>query len=71
MASLGAGDTNPGYLDTLAAAYAEAGRYPEAVRAADKALAIAIAAGQEGLARVIREHRELYRANRPLRVPSA
>ena len=39
------------YLDTLAAAHAAAGRFPEAIATAQKAMALASAAGQTSLAR--------------------
>jgi Flp pilus assembly protein TadD len=38
---------NPALLDTLAAAYAEAGRFPEAINAAQEAIALARTAGNE------------------------
>ena len=41
------GRRNPGLLDTLAAAYAEAGRFPEAVNAAQEAINVARTAGNE------------------------
>lgn len=43
-------DARPEFLDTLAAAYAEAGRFPEAVRTARLALAHARAAARRALA---------------------
>ncbi|NOU35703.1 MAG: tetratricopeptide repeat protein [Kiritimatiellaceae bacterium] len=50
-------------LDTLAAAYAEAGRYPEAVATARRALDLA--AGQESVAEGIRARLRLYEAGIP------
>ncbi len=41
------GRRNPELLDTLAAAYAEAGRFPEAVNAAQEAISLARTAGDE------------------------
>jgi tetratricopeptide (TPR) repeat protein len=58
----------PEYLDTLAAAYAEAGRWQEAVATADEAVAVAQAAGQSELAAQIAARRERYRAGQPWRV---
>ena len=60
-------------LDALAAAYAEAGRFNDAVQAAQKALELAVAAGQEklapnahsGLAQQFQERLKLYQAGRP------
>jgi spermidine synthase len=56
---------NPAVLDTLAAAYAAAGRYGEAARVAEQALLQAEAAGPAALAAQIRERLALYRAGRP------
>ena len=50
-------------LDTLAAAYAEAGQYPEAVATARRALDAA--AGQESVAEGIRMRLRLYEAGVP------
>ncbi len=49
-----------GFLDTLAAAYAEAGRFPDAVRTAESALQIASSSGQTNLATDIKAHLQLY-----------
>jgi Flp pilus assembly protein TadD len=54
-------------LGTLAAAYAETGRFADAVRTAETAQRLATAAGHEGLARQIVEQLELYRSGRPPR----
>jgi len=59
----------PLFIGTLATAYAEAGRFPEAVAAAEKAEQLAATAGSERLARKIRELLELYRAGKPYREP--
>ena len=56
-----------GYLDTLAVAYAAAGRFNDAVAAAQKAIELAKAAGQSQLVEEIELHLELYRAGRPYR----
>ena len=50
-------------LDTLAAAYAEAGQYPEAIATARRALNVA--AGQESVAEGIRMRLRLYEAGVP------
>jgi tetratricopeptide (TPR) repeat protein len=54
-------------LDRLAAAYASARRYREAVRVAEDALAAALSRGQPELALEIRARLELYRRGRPYR----
>jgi spermidine synthase len=56
-------ETLPELLDTLAAAYAAAGRFEDAVRAADQALAHA--KRESELAAEIRERRALYRSGSP------
>ncbi|MEI6197206.1 MAG: tetratricopeptide repeat protein [Verrucomicrobiota bacterium] len=55
------------YLGTLAAAYAEAGRFDEAVATAQKACALAEAAGEKDLLQKNRELLELYRSHQPYR----
>jgi tetratricopeptide (TPR) repeat protein len=52
-------------VDTLAAAYAEAGRYDEAIAAAQKACALATAAGEEDLLDRNQKRLVLYRAHQP------
>ena len=61
----GRGGRNPGHVDTLAAAYAEVGRFSDAVAAARKALKLAVAAKQPDVARGIRAHMALYESGRP------
>jgi tetratricopeptide (TPR) repeat protein len=58
---------DPNYLDTLAAAYAEAGRFDDAVRVAEQT--IALLADDEAAERQaeMRERLALYRAGRPYR----
>jgi tetratricopeptide (TPR) repeat protein len=51
-------------LDTLGAAYAEAGRFADAISAAQKALDRA-PSGQSALATEIQRHLNLYRAEKP------
>jgi tetratricopeptide (TPR) repeat protein len=56
-------------LDTLAAAYAEAGQFPEALQAAQMALSQAEALGNTTLAETLRQRVGLYRAGTPYRDP--
>jgi spermidine synthase len=58
---------NPGALDTLAAAYAEAGRFSAAAETAQAAVKIATAAGQKDLAAEIRQRGAAYEAGRAYR----
>src|SRR5208282_1190409 len=53
---------DPLFIGTLAAAYAEAGRFPEAVTTAEKAEQLATDAGAKELAEKIGQLLELYRA---------
>jgi Flp pilus assembly protein TadD len=62
-----AGTDNVGMLDTLAAAYAEAGRFTEAASTARQAATAAVAQGQTGLAEQIQQRLALYESNRPYR----
>jgi Flp pilus assembly protein TadD len=55
----------PLFLGTLAAAYAESGRFPEAVTTAKKAEQLATAAGLPAVAAKNRQLLELYRAGKP------
>src|SRR6202453_2873462 len=57
----------PIVLYTLAAAYAEAGRFPEAVDAAQQALNLAIAQSNGALANALRSNIALYKAGTPFR----
>ena len=59
------GHENPGILDTLAAAYAAGGRFEEAIRTAQRAVALADASGPEETARSIRQRLALYEQRRP------
>ena len=52
---------------TLAAAYAEVGRFPDAITAADRGLKLATDAGDRDRAEFIRVQLELYHSNSPLR----
>jgi len=54
-------------LDALAAAYAAAGRFDDAVLNAERAVQLAESSGQTSLAKNIQSRLELYRAGRPYR----
>ncbi len=56
-------------VDTLAAAYAEAGQFPAAVETAKKAAALARNAKQKTFATEIEERVKLYQAGQPFRQP--
>jgi Flp pilus assembly protein TadD len=61
------GGGRPEYLDALAAAWAEVGRFDDAARAADRAAAAARAGGKAALADQIERRLSLYRAHQPFR----
>jgi tetratricopeptide (TPR) repeat protein len=56
-------------LDTLAAAYAETGRFSAAVETAQQALELASAQSNRPLAEHLRQRIDLYRNAKPYRVP--
>ena len=56
-------------LDTLAAAYAEAGRFPEAVKTARRAVELAQSADQKELTGQIQVRLHLYQSGQPYREP--
>jgi tetratricopeptide (TPR) repeat protein len=58
------GYKEPAVLDTLAAAYAAAGRFNDAVTTAEQAVNAAKARGQEDMVSEIQNHIELYKAGR-------
>jgi cytochrome c-type biogenesis protein CcmH/NrfG len=60
----------PLFLSTLAAAYAEAGRFPEAVTTAEMAEQLAASAGLTAVAAKNRQLLELYRAGKPYHEPA-
>ena len=60
----------PLFIGTLADAYAEAGRFPEAVTTAEKAEQLAAAAGLKDLAAKNRQLLKLYRAKKPYHEPA-
>ena len=61
------GGKNPVIFRTLAAAYAERGRFSEAVEAAQRGLELASSQGNAGLAAELQQNIALYRMNSPLR----
>jgi tetratricopeptide (TPR) repeat protein len=63
-------DGEPLVIGTLAAAYAEAGHFPEAVITAEKAERLATTAGQTAVAANNRHLLELYRAGKPYHEPA-
>ncbi len=63
-----AGGENLIILHTLAAAYAEAGRFPEAVETAQRTLQLAETQSNTTLAGAIRSQMKLYRADLPFRL---
>jgi Flp pilus assembly protein TadD len=65
-----AGQRDIDYLDTLAAAYASAGRFNEAVTTAKEAWQMAQSAGQNSLAEEIHMRLQLYRDRKPYRQPA-
>ena len=61
------GYSNPNYLDTLAAAYAEAGQTAKAVQIGEQAVQLAHSTRQPELARTIEERMKFYRAGHAYR----
>jgi len=59
----------PGPLDALAAAFAETGRYADALAQAQQALALAQKAGEKVLAADIQGRIKLYQESKPYRTP--
>jgi tetratricopeptide (TPR) repeat protein len=60
----------PSFIGTLAAAYAEAGRFPEAVTTAEKAEQLATDAGSKKTAEENRQRLEFYRIGKPYHEPA-
>jgi Flp pilus assembly protein TadD len=58
---------NPELLDTLAAAYAETGRFPKAISAAQEALALARTTGNEAAVGRAENLLECFQSGRPFR----
>jgi tetratricopeptide (TPR) repeat protein len=69
-AAQAAGGRNLLVIRVLAAAYAENGRYPEAIHAAQQAGQRAEASGQSAIANLLRGDLDLYRLGIPLRDPT-
>jgi tetratricopeptide (TPR) repeat protein len=67
MANQVSKDKDPLILRTLAAAYAEAGRFPEAVLTAKQALVLAVAQSNTGLTNGLQTEIGLYQSNSPCR----
>jgi protein O-mannosyl-transferase len=63
----GPGLGNPTALRTLAVAYAETGRFSEAIETAQQAIEIAKATGNDGLAADLERNIAAYRLNQPIR----
>jgi tetratricopeptide (TPR) repeat protein len=63
------GRKQSGPLDTLAAAYANAGRFDEAVKTGEEAFSVAKAAGENDFADSIRARISLYRKGSSFRLP--
>lgn len=60
-------EANPTVLDTLGAAYASIGQFPEALNSAQQALELADRAGMDQLATQIQQRLELYQQGKPFR----
>ena len=58
-------EKNPMVLDTLGAAYAEIGKYKEAVQTMQKAVELAKRQGRENFFQQLQERLKLYQAGRP------
>ncbi|MEY2410226.1 MAG: protein O-mannosyl-transferase, partial [Verrucomicrobiota bacterium] len=59
------------FIGTLAAAFAEAGRFDDAIHAASEAIAVASSAGDASVVERNRQLLELYRAGKPYHKPEA
>ncbi len=59
------GGNAPEILDTLAATYAEAGRFPEAIATAQRALDLSAAQNKKSLAEIIQSQLNLFETNAP------
>lgn len=56
-------------LDTLSAAYAESGRFPQAIETEQRAMVLATQQGKLALANTLKAHLMRYKSNAPLREP--
>jgi tetratricopeptide (TPR) repeat protein len=59
---------NASVLDTLSAAYAEAGRFPDAIDTEQQAINVAIQMGNAPLENMLKDHLSAFTRNLPLRV---
>jgi tetratricopeptide (TPR) repeat protein len=59
---------NASVLDTLSAAYAEAGRFPDAIDTEQKAISLAVQQGNTHLVDMLKSHLSAFSSNLPLRV---
>jgi spermidine synthase len=59
---------NASVLDTLSAAYAEAGRFPDAIGTEQQAISIAVQQGNTRQADMLKDHLSAFTRNLPLRV---
>jgi tetratricopeptide (TPR) repeat protein len=59
---------NASVLDTLSAAYAEAGRFPEAIATEQQAISIALQQGNSRQANMLKDHLSAFSKKLPLRV---
>lgn len=61
------GNKDPRFLDTLATAYAQAGRFPEALATLKEAISLAASTGSKGLVLDLEKRLESYEAESPYR----
>lgn len=64
-------ESNPGMLSALASAYAEAGRFADAIRTANKAIQLAESQGDGNLVGNLRNEMTFYSENKPFRDDAA
>lgn len=67
VACRGGGRANPAFLDTLAAAYAEAGDFKRAVETAEECLSLARAEGETALSENVLRKLQLYKSEKAFR----
>ena len=63
-------ESNPTFMRTLAAAYAQAGQFESAINTAKRAAEIASRDGEQKLARQIMKDVDLYQGRTPVRDPT-